>query len=78
MVAVMIAGALIALAALWVSWSTLRKTREERPGGHRHLLEAGTGRTRFLALWGVIFSSGFTLASLVTGIAFIVLPRCAG
>jgi hypothetical protein len=78
MVAVMIAGVIIALAALWVSWSNLAKTRAERPGGHGHLMETGTGRTRFLALWGVIFSSGFAIASLVTGVAFIVLPRCAG
>jgi hypothetical protein len=78
MVAVMIAGVLIALAALWISWRNLQRTREERPGGHRHLMDTGTGRTRFLALWGVMLSIGFALASVVTGVAFAVLPRCAG
>jgi hypothetical protein len=78
MVAAMIAGVIIALTALWVSWRALRKTRDEGPGDHRHLLEAGTGRTRFLALWGVVLGSGFAIASLITGVAFILLPRCAG
>lgn len=78
LVAVMFAGALIALAALWVSWSNLQKTREEHSGGHGHLMDTGSGRTRFLALWGIAFGAGFAVASLVTGIAFIVLPRCAG
>lgn len=78
MVAIMIAGVVIALAALWVSWSNLQRTRNERPGGHAHLMQTGAGRTRFLALWGVMLSGGFAIASLVTGVAFAVLPRCAG
>jgi hypothetical protein len=78
MVVVMIAGVVIALAALWISWRALQRTRQESPGDHRHLLEVGSGRTRFLALWGVVLGGGFALASLVTGVAFVFLPRCAG
>jgi hypothetical protein len=78
MVAVMIAGVLISLAALWISWRNLQKTREEQPGGRGHLMETGAGRTRFLALWGVMLGGGFALASVVTAVAFVVLPRCAG
>lgn len=78
MVAVMIAGVVIALAALWVSWRVLQRTHEEASGDHRQLLAAGTGRTRFLALWGIVLGSGFAVASLVTGVAFVFLPRCAG
>jgi hypothetical protein len=36
------------------------------------------GRTCFLALWGTITGIGFAIATLVTLVAFIGLPRCAG
>jgi hypothetical protein len=78
MVAVMLAGVVIALLAFWVSWRAVQRTRDEGAGDHRHLLETGAGRTRFLALWGVVLGSGFAVASLVTGVAFVFLPRCAG
>lgn len=78
MVGTLIGGVLIALAALWVSWRALQRTREEGPGDHHHLMEVGAGRTRFLALWGVVLGGGFAVATLVTAVAFIVLPRCAG
>jgi hypothetical protein len=78
MVAVMLAGVVIALLAFWVSWRAFQRTRDEGGGDHRHLLETGAGRTRFLALWGVLLGSGFAVASLVTGVAFVFLPRCAG
>jgi len=78
MVAIMFAATLIALAALWVSWRNFQKTRGEVPTGPGHLAEAGAGRSCFLALWGVVFGGGFALASLVTGVAFIAVPRCGG
>jgi hypothetical protein len=78
MVALLVLGVIVALAALLVSWRTLERTREEAEGGHHHLMEIGAGRTRFLALWGTVFSAGFAIATLLTVVAFIVVPRCAG
>ena len=77
MVAAMFAGASIALLSLLVSWRILARTRAEAGGGQQHSMQASTGRTRFLALWGVLLGGGFAFATLMTGVAFIVLPRCA-
>jgi hypothetical protein len=41
-------------------------------------MEAGAARTRFLALWGALLGGGFALATAITGVAFVTLPRCAG
>jgi hypothetical protein len=73
----MLAAVSIGLAALLVSWRAYRATRAEQTGGVRELMDVGSGRTRFLALWGVLLGSGFALASGLTAVAFIVLPRCA-
>jgi hypothetical protein len=78
MVVLLAAGVLIAFAAFLVSWRVLRRTQEEGEGGHHALMEIGAGRTRFLALWGVLLGGGFALATIVTAVAFLVLPRCAG
>lgn len=78
MIALLVIGVLIALAAFLVSWRVLRRTRDEMKGDHRALMEIGAGRTRFLALWGVLLGGGFALATIVSAAAFIVLPRCAG
>jgi len=77
LIAIMFAATLIALVAMWVSWRSYRKTAAE-PHSARSQLEPGNGRARFLALWGVVFSGGFALASLATGIAYLTLPRCGG
>jgi hypothetical protein len=61
-----------------VSWRALQKTKEEVAGSHRHLIEIGSGRTRFLALWGVCFSAGASLVILLTFVGYVVLPRCVG
>ncbi len=73
------AGAVaIALLALLVSWRAYRRTKDEAPGETAHLMEAGAGRTRFLSLWGVLLGSAFAVATAMTGVAFLTLPRCAG
>jgi hypothetical protein len=77
-VVVTLAAIVIALAALGVAIRAFKLTRAEVPGDHRRLLESGTGRTRFLALWGMCTSAGFALATGFNGISFILLPRCAG
>jgi hypothetical protein len=74
----MSAAVAIALAALLVSWRRFRTTSPELSGVPGARLEAGTGRTRFLALWGILLGGTFALATLLTSVGFMVLPRCAG
>lgn len=76
LVAILIFGVLVALAACLVSRSLLRRTQHLTP--ERHPLEAEARRTQFLAFWGVVYGAGFAVATLVTAVAYIVLPRCAG
>jgi hypothetical protein len=75
-IALSLFAVLLGIAACSVSWGILRRTqieaRADRP------LPEDVSRTRFLALWGMVLGAGFALASLVTGIGFIALPRCAG
>jgi hypothetical protein len=78
MIAAMGAAVLIALWSLAVSWRAYRRTQDEAQGDSQHLLESGAGRTRFLALWGVFLGSAFAVASAMTAVAFITVPRCAG
>jgi hypothetical protein len=63
---------LIALGAFSIS---LRAFRE-------HAGRAVTGRTgsqiKFAALWGIAFSAGFGVATLLTGAGLFLLPRCGG
>jgi amino acid transporter len=78
MVALLIAGVLVALVAFGVSWRAYARTRDEAGGDHRHLIEVGAGRTRFLALWGMLLGAGFAVATSLTAIAFLLVPRCNG
>jgi hypothetical protein len=75
MIGVLIAGVVIALAALIVSSRAFARARHDSAGDLAH---ADGGRQRFLALWGIWLGAGFAVATLMTAIAFVVLPRCAG
>jgi hypothetical protein len=78
MLAVSVAAVVTALAAFLVSRRIYNRTRNEDAGGHQPLLEVGAGRTRFLALWGMVFGAGFAAAAAMNTVAFFLLPRCAG
>lgn len=71
-------AATIAVAALCalLAWRDWRHTRTELPGGHRHLLETGEGRSRFMALCGVISSLLFLGALLLTASVLLLVPSC--
>ena len=77
-VAVSFAAVAIALASFLVSRRTYLKTGDETQGDHHHLLETGSGRTRFIALWGMALGAGFAVATAMSTIAFFLLPRCSG
>jgi hypothetical protein len=78
MIVLFIVSVVIALAAFFASWRIYARIRDETGGGPGHLLEAGSGRTRFIALWGMLLSGGFAIATVLDTVAFLVLPRCAG
>ena len=75
MILVLIGGVIVALAAFFVSWRTLQRTQGAQH--RRDLINDGGARQPFLALWGVVLGAGFALATLITAVAFVVLPRCA-
>jgi hypothetical protein len=71
-------AALVALAGAGLSYQHWRATRLEHHGDAEHAIEAGEGRTRFLALWGVMAGLGFFLGILFNTLALLMVPTCAG
>ena len=78
MVVVILAAVLVSLAALGTSWRSYRRSSTTAPGDAHHAMEAGTGRARFLALWGMVLNAGFALAASTSAIVLLAVPRCAG
>ena len=70
--------ALLALASFLLAFKLYRATRSEEAGRPGGLLDEGVGRTRFMALWGLLYGAGFCIATLFSLAAFVALPRCAG
>lgn len=62
LVAVGIAAFLIVLLALWAAARSWNLSRSEAGGGRHSALTSGHGRTRFLALAGLIANSMFLIA----------------
>jgi hypothetical protein len=78
MIASMIIACAIALLSMLISWRTYARTDHVAADDQCRMIEAGVGRTRFLALWGIFLGAGSALATASTAVAFFVLPRCAG
>jgi hypothetical protein len=53
-----------------------RRVREEKPGDAHDLLNAGEGRTRFLAGCGILLSVGFSAAILFNTVNIVAVPTC--
>jgi hypothetical protein len=71
----LIAMAIAASAAL-VSYRAWRASRREVSGHAGELIEVGEGRTRFLALWGMITGGGFLIVIAFDLVGLLVLPLC--
>ncbi len=76
--AINIAAAILALIGAAVSFAHWQAARHEHQGSVGHAVEAGEGRTRFLALWGVMTGLGFFVAIVFDTIAFLMVPQCTG
>jgi hypothetical protein len=59
-----------------VSWSNWRATQNEKKGGATRAIHTGEGRTRFLALWGLMSSLWFFGAIVFNTIGSIMVPLC--
>lgn len=79
--ALLIVNALAAAVAIAAAVMSLRhwyRAREEASGSSHDAFEAGEGRTRFLALCGVMNGFGFLAAIGFNTIALFVVPQCIG
>jgi hypothetical protein len=65
-----------ALAGGIVSLSCWHAVRQEKEGGHRHAIDAGEGRARFMALWGLLSSLCFLVGIVFATLASIEVPLC--
>ncbi|MFI4965212.1 MAG: hypothetical protein ACHP9T_07565 [Caulobacterales bacterium] len=67
---------LVCLAAGALTLRAWRATRDEAAGPPRHLIEAGEGRTRFLAACGALTSFGFAFAIAFDTVMILGAPAC--
>jgi hypothetical protein len=67
----------VAATGAVVSLRVYRRTRHETEGSAGDLFERGRGRTRFLALWGILLGAGFAGLILLNGVALVGVPACA-
>ncbi len=67
-----------AVAASIAARQIWRRTKDEHDSSTHHLLAAGEGRTRFLAMCGQLAGLGFLVAILFDTVAIYMVPRCFG
>jgi len=70
-----IAMAVCVVAGL-VAWRNWRRTREEAAGSAHHLIEGGDGRTRFMAMSGMLTSGIVLVASIYAILSHLTVPWC--
>ncbi|HLX30507.1 MAG TPA: hypothetical protein VKV24_18660 [Casimicrobiaceae bacterium] len=71
-----IAGIVIGIVSALVALHAWRKTRTERPGRAHELMSSGDGRTRFVAMCGILTSGLFIVALIFAMLAVFLAPIC--
>jgi len=71
-----VAAILIALAAAITAYICWRRSRGERAGGGHRLVDIGEGRSRFMAMAGILTSLGFAGAIVFTLPAILAVRGC--
>lgn len=77
LLAVDLLALVFAAAAAAISYLYWRASRDELASGRAPLIEIGEGRTRFLALWGLMVGVGFVVATVFDLFTLWIVPPCA-
>jgi len=67
---------LLTICSFAVSWRSWCRTHREKPGDRERLLGSGDGRTRFMAMSGMLSSGLITVAVVYISMLHIVLREC--
>ncbi len=68
----------IGIAAGLVAFANWQKSRHERPGDAHQLLGNGDGRTRFIAMAGILTSLLFLIGIALAALNLVGVPPCGG
>lgn len=71
-----VAALAICLIAGLVAWNSWRKSSDEKPGSGHHLLATGDGRTRFMAMAGMLTSGLFFIAVSFATLNLLAVTGC--
>jgi hypothetical protein len=74
LLAMSVVAIVMGIAAGLVAWRSWRRTHDEKPGS----AHSGEGRTRFMALCGLLSSGLFLVALVFTLAAIMLVPLCSG
>ena len=69
---------LMCLAAGLTGWRNWRRSRHERKGDAHQLVSGGDGRTRFMAMAGMLVSGLFAVAAVFGLLGALTVPPCGG
>ena len=68
----------ICIASGVIAYANWRHSRDEKPGSANQLVGSGDGRTRFMAMAGMMVSALFLLANIVALFYIVSGPPCGG
>jgi len=66
----------VGVVGMTIAYRNWRATRGETGGDTPHLIERGEGRTRFLAMCGLLLGAGFIVATVFTSVTLLISPLC--
>ncbi|MBT2794693.1 hypothetical protein J7I88_28980 [Paraburkholderia strydomiana] len=75
--AMSIVALLVGIAGVWVAWRSWRIARGARPDSAASVSDTTAGRTRFLAMAGLILSVLFLVGLVTAGLAVLLVSPCS-
>lgn len=65
-----------ALIGFVIAWRTWHKTKQEKPGPGQNLIASGEGRSRFMAMAGMLTSALIGITMTYNGVLHLLLREC--